>query len=186
VGIRSFVMTSLILAVVFVASVFAVLPRNVLSSSESDAVGGVVARFWPQGWGFFTNAPDGAGIAVYDLSPDGGLDSLLATPQGRSSNLFGLSRTARAQGPEIALVASRIRDSNWIKCDVSISRCINSVRSNRPRRVQNAAPDPTLCGRLVLVQEKPTPWAYRDLVTDRFRAIKAAVLQVDCNTKERR
>ena len=62
-----------------------------------------------QNFAFFTRSPETDQIDAYRLDPDGTVGaSLLVTPQAKPANLFGLSRTQRAQGPELAILLREV------------------------------------------------------------------------------
>lgn len=48
------------------------------------------------------------------------------------------------------------------------------------RRVENHSPKPILCGTVGLLQEKPTPWAWRDLLPEAHTPERVMVLEVTC------
>lgn len=54
-----------------------------------------------------------------------------------------------------------------------------AVAAGEPLRVQNPRNNPTLCGELVLVAQKPVPWEWRNLQAE-ARCQEAIFLDVAC------
>lgn len=173
-----FQLTSLILITAFLTSIYAVLPRNVLSDHVPKSARVTISTLWPQGWGFFTKDPDSPDIDVYKETSTGQTKSLLVTPQGRPSNLFGLSRTGRAQGPEIAILNDLIDEDEWVACTTENIGCLESARSAEAIKLTNTSPSPTICGRVIFTSEIPIPWSYRSYSeeTHRIQATVNAIL----------
>jgi antimicrobial peptide system SdpA family protein len=147
----------------------------VLNPSTSDVIRKYVAMTVPQGWAFFTKPPDDPEIGIYDARTG---RSILATPQTRVENFFGLSRTQRAQGPELATLASQV--TAWVSCDVKSHACVKPGENEEPEKVHNDAFVRTVCGEVVLTSERPTPWAYRDFGLP-SKVEQRAFLKVDCS-----
>lgn len=129
----------------------------------------------PQGWAFFTKPPDDPEIGAYDARTG---QSILATPQTKAENLFGMSRTQRAQGPELASLAAQI--TRWKTCKEGAATCIDPRSSEPAEAVINDAYIRTVCGRVVLTSERPAPWAYRGFGLS-SRIDQRALLVVDCS-----
>jgi len=113
--------------------------------------------FMPQGWAFFTRD-----AREEDLLPfarrRGAWASASIGPHARRSNLFGLSRTGRAQGIEAGLLLKEIPETAWSPCRAAPADCFENLPSAGPFR--NISPRPTLCGDLGLALQKPIPWAW--------------------------
>lgn len=143
------------------ASIYFVLPPNVISS-EGPVFKGLQQTFTtvsPQGWGFFTNAPQTGEISVYDVKSH---QSLMLTPQGRVENLFGISRAQRAQGPELAQLADAA--TGWQECQLGQTReqCLDQASRLMPQPVSIELAHQSLCGPVILTTETFTPFEYRD------------------------
>jgi len=177
---RAFVATSAILAVFFLASVFVAMPKTVLTTNAVEQVRPVVNGFWPQGWGFFTKDPDSVALGVYAEADDHTFASVLTTPQGRPSNLFGLSRASRAQGTELAILSHYMDEANWLDCTGANDACLREALAADPVAIDNNSPVPTVCGGVILTVEKPRPWSYRNLVGDRYRIQRSAHIEARC------
>nr|WP_246482999.1 SdpA family antimicrobial peptide system protein [Brachybacterium halotolerans] len=142
---------------------------------------------WPQGWAFFTKPPDGDQVLAYRETPDG-LRSIMATPQAKPGNMFGLSRAQRAQGPELSQVTDQLRSSDWFTCvegDTVDDCAIDPDSANSAVRLTDSSPTPTLCGDVVLAQAKPVDWSYREFFKpDDYLAKGLARVHVECIDKD--
>lgn len=111
----------------------------------------------PQGWSFFTRDPREAKRTVY-VRHDSTWESALLAPQGRLSNLGGLRRKSRAQGLEMALMINSHPADAWYDCAESLQECLAQLP--RGRAARNTSPARTLCGTVVIVLQRPIPWAW--------------------------
>ena len=92
---------------VLATSIFFSLPSNVVSVRDGGSVRVFWAKALPQGWAFFTKPPSDSELVAYRVV-EGELVYASLTPNSRPRNLFGLTRTQRAQGPEIAAMANQL------------------------------------------------------------------------------
>lgn len=156
------------------------LSPHVLTSREpaSMAVRDGVSALAPQRWEFFTASSKGRQYVAYRTESD---QSALSLPQAKAANAFGISRAQRAQGPELAALHQQV--SKWTKCaDKSASEeCIHRAAGDRPQVLRNGASRKTLCGDLLLAQEKATPFEFRTFDLPNFRVLQAARVEVSCN-----
>lgn len=161
-------------------AVFYSLPSNVLvTRSPGDQMRLAFNILSSQDYAFFTKDPESETLDAIDVAS---WESVLATPQNRPQNLFGLSRTQRAQGPELANLSSDPA-TVWIACaDGETGRgCAHRSSERAPSRVTNSSPVPTVCGDVVLVDRVPVPWSYRKLISESHRTLKTAHLFVACS-----
>ncbi|WP_314225670.1 SdpA family antimicrobial peptide system protein [Streptomyces zaehneri] len=154
------------------------LPKNVISLPGQTKARHTVANMAPQGWAFFTKSPRDAEIAPYKRSASGWKSASL-TPHSSPHNAFGLDRRSRAQGVEIALLLSAAQKDDWHSCTSGRPQCLDGYGAPG-RHIANRSPEPTLCGTVGLLQEKPTPWAWRDLVPEAHSPERVMVLEVTC------
>jgi antimicrobial peptide system SdpA family protein len=135
-----------------------------------------------QNFAFFTRSPESDEYVAYRLQPDGVLgDSLLQVPQGKSANLFGLSRTQRAQGPEMANLMRAIPTSGWIECaELGHDECVDGMRGRGKTTLLNTSPIPTICGEAALAVESTVKWAYRKVTADGYTIERLAPVSIDC------
>ena len=154
------------------------LPKNVITLPGQKAARHTVANMAPQGWAFFTKSPRDPEMVPYRKTT-AEWKPLALTPHSSPRNAFGLDRESRAQGVEIALLLSAAQKKDWRECADSRQSCLNDFGAPA-RRVENRSPEPTLCGTVGLLQEKPTPWAWRDLVHESHSPEQVMVLEVTC------
>ena len=141
-------------------SIFNALPSNVVSVRDGSSWRVFWADAFPQSWAFFTKPPSDPEIVAYGAE-NGKIEYATLTPNGQRSNLYGVSRKQRAQGPELAHLANSIPERLWVECDPG-QDCLEGVPETKPKmRVDNTSPVPTLCGHIVLVETEPVPWSYR-------------------------
>lgn len=164
-----------VLAPLLVLSIIASFPVNIVMPGQS-------VRSWlsvalPQSWQFFTKSPDDLELTAYQVTPGGGTRSLSLTPNSRPSNWFGLRRSQRSQGPEIAAIANSL--TRWSKCEPS-QDCVAQAAAGEPVQVVNRWEHPTLCGPVVLVQTRPVPWAYRNRYDGWRLDVKTARVDAAC------
>lgn len=151
---------TLVLIAFFGVSVFYSLPSNALSTRDGGAARTVVVTLFPQGWAFFTRDPDSESIVAYTVHGDT-LTSAMFTPQTRASNWSGLSRTQRAQGPELAFAAAASGNEAGSDCEGLLSDCAPVYLRLPPVQYSNTSPTPTVCGDIVLVRQQVPPWSFR-------------------------
>ena len=176
---RAFWVSAGVLGLVLLSSVVAAFPANVLKPTNNPGALTVVSEVFPQGWAFFTKDPQDVEFVAYRPT-EGGLESLLATPQSRAENLWGLSRTQRAQGPELVALGN---DATWVECvsgQVPLD-CYEQGADYVP--TVNPMTHPTLCGDVVLVEEKPVAWSFRNMVKGTHTAERVAYESIECKGK---
>ncbi|MFD5479969.1 SdpA family antimicrobial peptide system protein [Streptomyces hawaiiensis] len=165
-----------VMVITYVAQVQ--LPKNVITLPGQKSVRHSIANMAPQGWAFFTKSPRDPEMVPYQKTP-GAWKPLSLTPHSSPRNAFGLNRESRAQGVEIALLLSAAQKGDWRDCASSRQQCLDDFGAPA-RRIENRSPDPTLCGTVGLLQEKPTPWAWRDLIPESHSPERVMVLEVTC------
>ncbi|QLH25342.1 SdpA family antimicrobial peptide system protein [Streptomyces sp. Rer75] len=153
------------------------LPGNALTLPGQDSAAATVNRVAPQGWSFFTKSPRGSELQPFVLR-DGVWEDRLMAPHGAPHNAFGLNRRSRSQGIEMALLLAEAEGLRWTKCDRDLSACLGSAKA--PGKVANREPEPTLCGRVALVEQKPVPFAWRNLMDAPHTPDRLTVLDVTC------
>ncbi|MEU1672996.1 SdpA family antimicrobial peptide system protein [Streptomyces roseifaciens] len=163
-------------AVLYVAQTH--VPKNVISLPGQKQTRSTVANVAPQGWAFFTKSPRDVEVMPYRQSTNGTWTSLALTPHSSPRNAFGLDRASRSQGIEISLLLNLAEKKDWKECDGDLADCLTDARP--ARKVDNPSPEPTVCNRVALVQEKPVPWAWRDLVDERATPERFLTLDITC------
>ncbi len=156
------------------------LAPNALTQHTKAAAAfrGAIVAIAPQRWEFFTASPEKPTLLAYQASS---LNSLMQLPQTKATNLFGWSRTQRAQGPELALLAQDV--TKWQKCDSpgDPHSCLVAAQSATPQAAANKAAHQSLCGDVVLADVKPTPFAFRMLGYGNTAITQTATLELSCN-----
>jgi antimicrobial peptide system SdpA family protein len=179
---RAFRATGSAVLAFFLLTIFFAMPGNVLTRSWMGGMKSVFTITAPQGWAFFTKSPQSIDLYAYRDHADR-ITNLLTTPQVKPSNYFGLTREQRAQGPELAGLARYV--AHWDACPGhEVAACVRAAAERPARTIDNNSPTPTLCGDLVLSEQKPTPWAYRKLTDAPTRVQGTVHVQVRCHAKQ--
>ncbi|MEV0633394.1 SdpA family antimicrobial peptide system protein [Streptomyces sp. NPDC050619] len=153
------------------------LPSNTITLPGQHEAATTVNRLAPQGWGFFTKSPRDDELQPYAWR-DGTWTNVLMAPHGAPRNAFGLNRRSRSQGIEMALLLAEAQKVTWNKCGRDLDTCLH--RAGPPATVSNRVPEPTLCGRTALVEQKPVPFAWRNLIHATHTPDRLTVLDVAC------
>jgi antimicrobial peptide system SdpA family protein len=127
----------------------------------------------PQGWGFFSKSPRDTTLYVEEL--DGAKD--IQWPNNSPSNLFGIKRTGRSQGVELGLLRTKLQDADWVSCKNGIDECKNDLKFIQ---VTNETPKPTVCGKYILYEQEPIPWAWNSMVTVENNSSNAVKVDIEC------
>lgn len=144
-------------------SIFIALPSNVLNTKAGPSRWrAALAIVLPQNWEFFTKPPSDPELVPYLVHDDGTVHYASLLPNSRPENLFGLSRSQRAQGPELAAMANQVPPDSWTTC-TSETDCLTLARRADPVVVRNDSPVATVCGPAVLLTTRPVTWGYREL-----------------------
>jgi antimicrobial peptide system SdpA family protein len=172
----------LALGLVIVTVAAAALPFSALASAGRLVTPGQAAAVLPQGWGFFTRDPQESRVLLF-RSDDG--ESWTPAGLGQNSQakyFFGLSREPRVQGIELGHLRSGVPEEAWVDCEArSTAECVDrAALVEGTALVENSDPTPTLCGRVVMVERAPVPWAWRDSVTEDEMSGRASALDVAC------
>jgi antimicrobial peptide system SdpA family protein len=174
---------AVLLATAGLGSLAATLPSNILwERTQLPAVRAELNMIAGENFAFFTRSPESEQIDAYRLGPGISVgSSLLVTPQADAGNWFGLSRTQRAQGPELASLLRAVRPDAWTDCTALDRRgCLADVARQPRVHLDNSSPVPTVCGTVVLSVERTTKWAYRHLTDTRHAIEHAAAADVTC------
>ncbi|MDX3853407.1 SdpA family antimicrobial peptide system protein [Streptomyces sp. AK02-01A] len=154
------------------------LPRNVLTLPGQQAVTPVANSVAAQGWAFFTKSPRDPALIPY-IQRGGVWRNELLAPHSEPRNAFGFDRRSRSQGIEIAMLSLEApKEAKWKECSGDLPTCLASAHV--PVATSNRSPEPSLCGRVALVQEAPTPFAWRDLRAEKLIPKSVLALEVAC------
>ncbi|MEV0258553.1 SdpA family antimicrobial peptide system protein [Streptomyces sp. NPDC050732] len=175
---KAIVSVCLIWAVVIVYVIQEQLPKNVISLPAQQEVKHTVVNLAPQGWAFFTKSPRDPEVVPFKKE-SGHWEAQSLTPHAAPRNAFGLNRASRAQGVEMAMLLSAAKQDDWHSCTKSRAACLEEFGA-AARSIDNKEPNPTLCGTIGLLAERPTPWAWRDLIPEPHTPERVLVVEVTC------
>lgn len=175
----SFGLTFSILVSLILAGIFFTLPSNVLSIRDGGGARTFFTSYLPQSWGFFVKPQQDGEYRVYRIEDSGSESRIDSFPNSSPTNYFGLSRTQRSQGPEMARIVGQ---NEWKNCSSSVIRdCLTAAVVDSPTlSATNGSKDETLCGDLVFLHTKPTIWSYRDFSNERRTAEAYQHVTVTC------
>jgi len=162
---------------VIACSIFVQLPTTVMGGSNND-VRKTWSTLYPQGWQFFTKAPDDAEATVYSVQ-DGNINSISKFPNSLTANLWGFARGQRAQGTELASVTQQA--ANWVECGTVDGDClVETAGLAAPEKVKNPSDVPTVCGTVIVAMTVPVPWEFRSQFNGWRVDDRAVLLEVEC------
>jgi antimicrobial peptide system SdpA family protein len=173
------------LGLAWVSALVASMPSNVVVSTASlPTVRAQLNTMAGQNFSFFTKSPQSEQFDVLRVSGSGAAAaSLLLTPQSRRSNLYGLSRTQRAQGPELAALMNAVPQWRWLQCSEVPEGCAAALAAAATlptATMVNASPTATVCGDVVFTVSDITKWSYRNLTDQRYRITRLVRADVVC------
>ncbi|MGW2473199.1 SdpA family antimicrobial peptide system protein [Streptomyces sp. NPDC001665] len=171
---RAWITGAVVLCLVVVLYVAqAQVPQNVLRLPGQESAKPVAVTLAPQGWAFFTKSARSP-----EFEPFRWTGSAWATASlGRHSE-HGFDRVSRSQGIETALLLHEAGKMAPISCAAtSLRGCLTKARA--AVEVTNRTPNPTLCGRIAVIEQRPTPFAWRGLLPPRTPK-DAFLLDVAC------
>jgi antimicrobial peptide system SdpA family protein len=148
-------------AVVAAAIVFlwiAYLPSNPLSPQWTLAQQSAFKQVVPEGWGFFTKSQRDEYFTTFRMSDGKTWKESFFGPQSEPASWFGFSRVARSEGLEFGLVTADLSGSAYTSCSDALETCFAHLP--KPRRVVDKSPHPLMCGKMLVVWEKPIPWSW--------------------------
>jgi antimicrobial peptide system SdpA family protein len=131
--------------------------------------------WFPQGWKFFTRDAREEDSFPMVRGEDGAFRRASAAPNFQARHVFGWSRDGRTQGIELGLLRHAAADVEPSACKGSIEACLEQAEVHVTAR--NEAPNPTLCGDVGIVYQRPVPWAWArsGQVSMRSRVIRMRV-----------
>lgn len=172
--------SSVVTAAVLGIAIFVSMPSTVLYPRDGSPLRDVMTTVLPESWPFFTKPPSDTEITAYVLD-DGTLRSASAFPNAHRDNWFGVLRTQRAQGPEMANLTSPLPAENWVECAEDRSRdCLLIAAENEPVSIVNDYPTQTLCGNVIIVETAPVAFSYRDMYEGWRLDENAVHLDIEC------
>ncbi|WP_395653748.1 SdpA family antimicrobial peptide system protein [Phycicoccus elongatus] len=168
-------------AIVILYVVVTQLPPSAVVLPFQESVRMPIRAGATQGWAFFTKSPREPSLIAVRANGVGGYSSAILAPHSEPRNAFGLNRASRAQGVELGLLAGALNSDNWTDCaGTSLAECASTIPAGAVARIDDPMPAPSLCGRLLLVGQEPTPWAWAGQETDAMPK-RVAQLEVNCS-----
>ncbi|MFI6505291.1 SdpA family antimicrobial peptide system protein [Nonomuraea typhae] len=152
---RAFLLMTAVTTVFVIYVLHAALPQTVLRLPFENRE--VVRQIVPEGWGFFTSSPRTIYPQAYERRSGtwrarGG--SLVV-----SSGLFGLNRSQRAEGTEMALLVYGIPKDAWSRCTSQPAQCLEALPISVT--IRNTSNLRHICGDIGIVNQEVLPWAWR-------------------------
>ncbi|MEZ0167023.1 SdpA family antimicrobial peptide system protein [Kineococcus sp. LSe6-4] len=168
---------------VLITTIFYSLPSNVLSARDGSKIRRLSVELAQQSWVFFTRPPSYNEFQPFNVEQDGSVVSALEFPQSNPSNFFGIKRTQRAQGPEMANIVNTIDD--WFDCRSmpSMDDCASAALDDAKQRISviNTSTAPTICGPILMVESEPVRWVFRNEYDEKRLPVRAVALEVNCS-----
>jgi hypothetical protein len=163
----------LLLTLMLLAFLAQWLPADTLSGSRRS----VLRQMWPQTWSFYTDVAGGSRLAAYHRpGRPGDPPEPLVVRQTGWGNLGGLRRAAHAHIAELASVSMKVPSGTWRDCPGGrLTACLPPAVEPTVT-VANAAPQPTLCGSVLLTVERWRP----DLTSGTGQTERVALIDVTC------
>lgn len=181
-GWLTFAVSAVVLVSLAAVTILASMPSTTFWERDGGIARVVSNKLLPQAWGFFTKEPGSDNATAYTIS-EAGFRNIDAGPQSDPHNLFGLSRSQRAQGTEVAILSSAVPKENWANCEgQSEAQCLTKGEGAPASSVKNGYVSPTVCGNVAIVISSVTPWVYREnsVAGEEFAFNSVAHLNVDC------
>lgn len=173
-ALRAFVL-AVAAAVVAVYVLVASVPPAALTLPLMDRAS--VKALVPEGWAFFTKSPLTPSPRVYLRDSAGQWNVSPSGPLAVPADAFGLNRTLRARGTEVALLLQNVEaPASWQTCTKEVTACLPDATALVT--VRNPEQVPTICGQVAFVQQKTLPWAWRN--TETIMPSQFLVAQVQC------
>lgn len=126
----------------------------------------------PEGWAFFTKNPRLPHPRLYKL--DGSRWVFVDPHNAAAGNVFGMSRRARKLDIELAAAMGVVKPSEWQRIRATHAVLAANTAGLAEVVLRNTAPHPVLCGRFLVEERPPVPWAWRGSVRKEMpgRAVK--------------
>ncbi len=150
--------------------------ENALDLPGSDAL--AIRQLAPQGWAFFTRSPRERDFDVLRYDPEHGSQTLLRYPNFSAPLFLGWRRANRAQGLEFGLMTNELEARELSSCKGPVEDCAETLAAQPP--IANTAPNPTLCGDVLVVYREPVPWAWAKSADDIEMPSEIMKVRLEC------
>ncbi|MEC2071429.1 SdpA family antimicrobial peptide system protein [Alkalihalophilus marmarensis] len=170
----SFVFIIYISSVVFLLflSIIVAIPKTPISVAPN--LSAIIGQVIPQGWGFFSRDPREPMLYAYSVDDN----EKLVWPNSSPDNYFGLKRYGRAQGIELGSISSQVSIDNYTPCENLSGKC-KDLTEFIP--TINEQKNPSICGRWVITNIEPVPWAWGSDYKNINMNAEAVGVEVDCS-----
>ena len=179
-GVKAAMVTIATLGAALGAGVLAAMPTTVITE-DWGASRVAVNTVFPESWQFFTRDPTTASLVIYDVdeATKGNLVVEGTLPQTSASNSFGISRNQRSQDTEKAVLANEA--TSWVECGgMKAAECLKVASSTSSELVDAAERTKHFCGDLVIAEQTPVPFAFRNSTDERVQILKATRIETRC------
>lgn len=112
----------------------------------------------PEGWAFFTKDPQLPTARLYKLR--GSQWVYVDTHNADPRNGFGISRRARKLDLELAAALNVVKPKGWVRIRLTHAELAANTELLNEAVISNTAPNPVLCGRFLVEERPPVPWAW--------------------------
>lgn len=138
------------------------LSHNVFTIS--DEVRNQVKLFLPQEWGFYSKNPRELELGYVE---DGGRK--LNYPNAKLSNIWGINRTARAEGTEAGLIYKELVSSIEMKPTQMLLNDLKKATKEEPYiKLKNKDTVKTMKGKYIFFNGEIVPFAWAKNIEDKF------------------
>lgn len=105
------ILTLFLLSSLFLLGVFLLAIEQCCEHQRWLAPKSFFTRLVPEAWGFFTKPADSSEYAVFTIN-NGSIESALGFPHSKAENWYGILRSHRAQGPEVAELTNQTKKNS--------------------------------------------------------------------------
>ncbi|ANN35627.1 TPA: SdpA family antimicrobial peptide system protein [Bacillus cereus] len=175
IGITAIVISFLFFLTLFL-SILSGLPETPVSISGNTK--SIFKQVLPQGWGFYSKDPRDDLLSVINMDSQ---ESAAAWPNNKLENVFGLDRSGRAQGTETGLIMASASEDNWKTCKKDPIECLKELPAEK--QVNNILENPTICGDIGIINQKPVPWSWSKNKSKIKMPSKVLRVNVQCSKK---
>ena len=172
--VGAFLLLILVFTVVGVYSIKTMLPHSPLTLPGEDVIR--MQRILPQGWSFFTRNPREPWRQVFRRT-EGGWEQV-ADRQMSLQQALGARRNSRKVGAEAAWLVEEVWTVWSEDCEVDPMECLETAET--AERLNNTYPSPDVCGVIGIVEQRFTPFAWRDL-EGAVMPSQVMKVEVDCS-----
>jgi|GEM_PF-5122919 len=155
--------------------------QKAIRSEPLRDVSAALSHVLPQGWSFFTKAPQTPRYRLYSQD-DGQLVDEMARFSVDHTTLYGWNRSYRNVAAERELVERVLTEAELHDCSSGeIVECFSALDITAPEySVATFTKTPELCGTFFVSVGEPVPWAWKHLVDGDVRVTGVTTLEISC------